>query len=102
MAKARIKLASTDQKLLNEMCNQIIDIANQMKVKYSGPVPLPRKSLKITTRKAPDGEGRETYETWELRIYKRLIDIDANEKALKYIMRIPIPKDVNIEIQFVE
>ena len=98
MAKARIKLISTDKALLDDMCNQIKDIASKAKVKCAGPIPLPRKALKIPTRLTPDGEGRETYETWEMRIFKRLIDIEANEKALKYIMRIPIPKEVDIEI----
>ena len=102
MSKARIKLASTDKALLTDMCNQITDIAKQMKVKVAGPVPMPRKVLKVPTRLAPDGEGRETYETWEMRIYKRMMDVEANEKVLKYIMRIPIPKNVNVEIQFID
>lgn len=99
--KARIKVASTDIKKLNDLVNQIVDIANRMNVKYKGPIPLPVQRLKHTTRTAPDGEGRELYETYELRIYKRLIDMDMNDKALRYIMRIPIPKEVHIEMQFV-
>ena len=93
---------STDKALLEDMCNQIIDIAKRLKVKCAGPIPLPKKTLKVPTRLTPDGEGRETYEVWEMRIFKRLVDIDASEKALKYIMRIPIPKEVDIEIHMIE
>jgi small subunit ribosomal protein S10 len=59
---------------------------------------LPTRRLVIPVRKAPDGEGSETYDHWEMRIHKRLIDIAADERALRQIMRIQVPKDVNIEI----
>jgi len=101
-SKARIKLMSTDKKKLDDMCEQIRDIAKRLKVKVYGPIPLPVKRLKIPTRTAPDGEGRELYEIWEMRIHKRVLDVAAHEKALRYIMRIPIPKDVHIEMQFID
>ncbi len=52
----------------------------------------------VPVRKAPDGEGSETWDHWEMRVHKRLIDISADERALRQIMRIQVPKDVNIEI----
>jgi len=39
-----------------------------------------------------------TWEHWEMRVHKRLIDIDADERALRQLMRIQVPKDINIEI----
>jgi small subunit ribosomal protein S10 len=77
---------------------QIKEIANKTGVEISGPVPLPTKRLVVPVRKAPDGEGSETWDHWEMRIHKRLIDISADERALRQIMRIQVPKDVNIEI----
>ncbi len=52
----------------------------------------------VPVRKAPDGEGSETWDHWEMRVHKRLIDISADERALRQIMRIQVPRDVNIEI----
>ena len=62
MQKARIKLASTDISKLNEVCVSIKEIANKTGVEIRGPIPLPTKLLKVTTRKSPDGEGTETWE----------------------------------------
>ncbi len=96
--KARIRLSGLNPKDLDKICQQIKDIANKTGVAISGPIPLPTKRLVIPVRKAPDGEGSETYDHWEMRIHKRLIDIAADERALRQIMRIQVPKDVNIEI----
>ncbi len=96
--KARIRLSGLNPKDLDRICQQIKEIANKTGVAMSGPIPLPTKRLVIPVRKAPDGEGSETYDHWEMRIHKRLIDIAADERALRQIMRIQVPKDVNIEI----
>ena len=64
----------------------------------SGPIPLPTKRLQVPVRKSPDGEGTETWDHWEMRIHKRLIDLDADERALRQLMRVQVPDDVNIEI----
>jgi small subunit ribosomal protein S10 len=68
-------------------------------VDYSGPVPLPTKKIKIVTRKSPDGEGTATFDRWEMRIHKRLIDIRADERALRQLMRLQIPEEVSIEVK---
>jgi small subunit ribosomal protein S10 len=102
MSIARIKLSSVDPEQLNNILNQIKEIADKTKVKYSGPIPFPTKRLKVPIRTAPDGRGRELYETWEMRIHKRVIDLDVDERALRLIMRIPMPKDVNVEIEIIE
>lgn len=96
--KARISLAGTDPKKLESVCQQIRTISERTGVAMKGPVPLPTKKLKVPVRKSPDGEGSETWDRWEMRIHKRLIDLDANERALRQLMRIQIPDGVNIEI----
>jgi small subunit ribosomal protein S10 len=102
MPKARIKLYSTNIDQLNSVILQVTDIAKRVGVAFSGPIHLPTKKLVISTRKSPDGEGSETYDRWEMRIHKRLLDIAADERALHLVMRVPIPSDVNIEIQIIE
>ena len=102
MPTARIKLSSINPTQLNEIVSQIKEIADKTKVKYSGPIAFPTKRLKVPLRTAPDGRGRELYETWEMRIHKRIIDLDVDERALRLIMRIPMPRDINVEIEIIE
>jgi small subunit ribosomal protein S10 len=102
MQKARIKLASTDISKINETCEYIRDIAEKTGVDMRGPIPLPTKKLKVTTRKAPSGEGKASWERYEMRIHKRLIDLGIDERALRLVMRVPIPEGLNIEIEMLE
>jgi small subunit ribosomal protein S10 len=99
MTKVRIKLNSTDIAMLNEICESIKSLANKSGISISGPVPLPTKKLKVTTRKSPCGNGTATFDRFEMRIHKRLIDLPANEKVLHHIMRMRIPKNINIKIE---
>lgn len=102
MPKVRIKLNSTSIEMLNTICNTIKDLAKKSGITVSGPVPLPTKRLKITTRKSPCGDGTATFDRFEMRVHKRLIDLPANEKVLHHIMRMKIPKNVNIKIEIKE
>ena len=102
MQKARIKLASIDISKINEVSSFIKDISEKTGVEMRGPIPLPTKKLKVTTRKTPDGEGRATWERYEMRIHKRLIDLGLDERALRLVMRVPIPEGLNIEIEMIE
>jgi small subunit ribosomal protein S10 len=99
MPKVRIKLNSIDINMLNNICDSVKDIAKKSGITISGPVPLPTKKLKITTRKSPCGSGSATFDNFEMRIHRRLIDLPANEKVLHHIMRMQIPKSVNIKIE---
>lgn len=102
MPKARIKLYGVDLKRVNNVCSQIVEIAKKVKVDYRGPINLPTKILRVPVRRSPDGEGTGTWERYEMRIHKRLIDLAADERALHLVMRVSIPQDVNIEIQVIE
>jgi len=96
--KARISLTGTDPKKVESVCQQIRAISERTGVGMKGPIPLPTKKLKVPVRKSPDGEGSETWDRWEMRIHKRLIDLDADERALRQLMRIQVPDGINIEI----
>ena len=98
MPKVRVKLNSTDIEMLNRICSSIKDISKKSGIVVRGPVPLPTKKLKVTTRKSPCGNGTETYEKWERRMHRRIIDINADDKAIRQLMRLKIPDDVYIEL----
>ena len=99
MSSVRVKINSIDIEMLNNICNTIKDLAKKSGIVISGPIPLPTKKLKITTRKSPCGNGTATFDRFEMRIHRRVIDLPANEKVLHGIMRLQIPKNVNIKIE---
>jgi len=102
MGRARIKLASTDIAKINEVCSYISDISEKTGVNIRGPIPLPTKKLKVTTRRSPCGDGKATWERYEMRVHKRLIDLAVDERALRLVMRVPIPEGLNIEIELMD
>ena len=93
---ARIKLTSIHLPKLIGVCDEIVNMGIKAGVKFKGPTPLPVKKLHIATRKSPCGSGTETYEKWEMRMHRRIIDID--HKVIKQIMRLNIPSGVYIEM----
>ncbi len=99
--RARIKIASTDIAKVNQICDSIRDIVGKTGVDMRGPIPLPTKKLKVTTRKCPCGDGKASFDRFEMRIHKRLIDLGMDERALRLVMRVPIPEGLNIEIEMV-
>ena len=98
MPVTRIKLISRSKDDVVRIGKQIVEIAKSAGIKFKGPIPLPTKTLKISTRKTPCGDGSHTYEHWEMRIHKWLVEIDGSEQALRQVMRITVPDTVQIEM----
>ena len=88
--------------MIDKSALDIVNTARNTDAKIAGPIPLPTKRLKVTTRKSPDGEGTATWERYEMRVHKRLIDLGLDERALRLVMRVPIPEGLNIEIEMIE
>ena len=101
MSKARIKLVGDDINKINGFVEEVKNITDKLGVALRGPIPMPTKKLKITTRKSPDGEGKYSQERYQMRIHKRLIDIEINERVLRMVMKIQIPAGLNIEIKLI-
>ena len=55
--RIRITLTSRNVKNLEKVCADLIKGAKDKRLKVKGPVRLPTKVLRITTRKSPCGEG---------------------------------------------
>lgn len=101
MSRARIKLVSDDIDKINQFVNEAKEVTEKLGVGMRGPIPMPTKKLKVTLRKSPDGEGKASFERYQMRVHKRLIDIDINERVLRMIMKITIPTGLNIEIKLI-
>lgn len=108
MSIARIKLAGKDPKQLDDICNEIKDIAVKLGTSVSGPIPLPTKKLRVPVMKTPCGDGMHrgggggNWETWEMRIHKRILDVSTNDRVLRQVTRIRIPREVNIAIEIMD
>lgn len=99
MAKVRIKLSSIDIASLNNVIESIKEIVNRTGVVMRGPIPIPTRKLKVTTRKSPCGDGTATFDRFEMRVHRRVIDIPAEDRILHPIMKLQIPRSIQIKIE---
>jgi small subunit ribosomal protein S20e len=65
--KIRITLTSRKVSSLEKVCQELIDRSKSKDLRVKGPVRMPTKNLKISTRKTPCGEGSKTWDTYEMR-----------------------------------
>lgn len=84
--RIRITLSSKNMKSVETVCNRLIQSAKEKNVKVKGPVRMPIKVLRITTRKTPCGEGSKTWDHYEMRIYKRVIDLETSPEMIRPIV----------------
>ncbi len=96
--RIRITLNSTNVKNLEKVCADLKKAANDKHLKVSGPVRLPTKVLKITTRKSPCGEGTNSWDRFEMRIHKRIIDLQSPTEIVKQLTSINIEAGVDITV----
>ena len=68
------------------VCGDLIRRAKESSLKVKGPVRMPTKILKITTRKTPCGEGSKMWDRYEMRIHKRVIDLHSAAETVKQIV----------------
>ena len=73
---------------VSSVCADLISGAKDKHLKVKGPVRLPTKVLHITTRKSPAGEGTNTWDRFEMRIHKRLLDLHSPADVVKQITSI--------------
>jgi len=82
-----------------KLCGVIKEVAKRSGVAISGPIPIPTQKMKITTRKSPCGDGTATFDNFEMRVHRRIIELPSNESVLHGIMKLSIPRSVNIKIE---
>ena len=98
--KIRITLTTSKSVAnLEKVCADLIRGARDEKgLKVRGPVRMPTKVLRLTTRKSPCGEGTNTWDRFEMRIHKRLIDLHSPSEIVKQITSISIEPGVEVEV----
>lgn len=84
--------------ILNLVCSELIKGAKDREVQVYGPVRIPTKFLRITTRKTPCGEGSKTWDRFQMRIRKRVIDLESSSETVKHLTSISIDPGVDVEV----
>lgn len=95
--KIRITLGSKNVKAVESVCQNLINEAKVQNVRVKGPVRMPTKVLRITCRKTPCGEGSKTWDRYEMRIHKRVIDLFATAEIVKKFTAVRLDPSVDIE-----
>lgn len=96
--RIRIILTSTNVRSLEKVCADLISGAKKQKLRVKGPVRWPTKVLRITTRKTPCGEGSKTWDRFQMRVHKRIIDLHSPSEVVKQITSINIEPGVEVEV----
>ncbi len=102
VSSARITIVSKNAGVLNTVCDEILNLAQIKGIAAKGPIPFPTKKIKVKTRKSPCGDGSETFEHWEMRIHKRMLEIPGDEAVLRQLMRVCVPDTVRVRITLIE
>ena len=75
----RIVITSTNVKtaelLISRLTRKVEELSEDSNIRCNGPARLPRKTLNICVRKSPCGNGTETFDKFEMRIFKRVITL---------------------------
>jgi len=100
-SRLRLRIKAYDTKLIDSSCRQIIEAAKKHDAAVIGPVPLPTEHKKYTVNRSTfiDKNSREQF---ELRVHKRLIDIEnPNQQIISSLSSLNLPAGVDIEIKMV-
>lgn len=95
----RLIMKSYDHRALDKA---VLDVLQAPKedgdIRYSGPIPLPTKTARVTVKKSPnaDGDARQQYER---RLYRRLIDIDLRSANVDTLKNLDLSAGVEVKIE---
>jgi small subunit ribosomal protein S20e len=96
--RIRITLTSKNVRSLEKVCGDLVKGAKDKQLKVKGPVRMPTRRLRITTRKSPCGEGTNTWDRFDMKIHKRVIDLHSPSETVKQITSIAIEPGVEVEV----
>ena len=83
---------------IEKFCAELKNKAKSRGLKCSGPVRMPTKFLKLVVRKSPCGEGTNTWDRFQMRIHKRILDLKCAVDVVKELTKIPIEPGIDVEL----
>jgi small subunit ribosomal protein S20e len=96
--KIRITVTARKVDALEKFCTELKSKAVGRGLKVAGPVRMPTKKLRLMVRKSPCGEGTNTFDRFQMRIHKRIIDLHCSVDVVKQLTTIPIEPGVDVEL----
>nr|WKK50222.1 ribosomal protein S10 [Ochrosphaera neapolitana] len=100
ITKLRIALKAYESGLLNNSCQQILQVVNtDGSTRAVGPIPLPTRRRLYCVLRSPH-VNKDAREHFEIRTHKRLIDIyQPTEETLQNLRNLDLPAGVDVEIK---
>ena len=96
--RIRITLTSTKVKALEKVSAELKQKALEKNLKVTGPVRMPTKVLRLMVRKSPCGEGTNTFDRWQMRIHKRILDLHSPSEVVRQLTNISLEPGVDVEV----
>src|SRR3989344_1606004 len=97
--RLRIRVSAYEYKILDLSVKQIIDTALRYDAVVKGPVPLPTEIKKYTVNRSTFVH-KDAREQFEMRIHRRLIDIEnPNQKLIESLTNLSLPSGVSIDVK---
>ena len=102
--KIRITLWSRNPQAIEKVMSDLVARAKETAsadgggIRIRGPCRLPTRTLHHVTRKSPCGNGSNTWDRYEMKIYKRLVDFYAPQEAVKQLTSVNLEPGVDIEV----
>ncbi|XP_066213401.1 small ribosomal subunit protein uS10-like [Saccopteryx leptura] len=96
--RIRITLTSCNKKTLGKACSDSIRGTKEKNPKMRGAVWMPAKTLRVTERRTPCGEGSKAWDHFYKRVHKRLIDLSCPSEIVKQITSIGILPGFEAEV----
>merc|ERR1712113_888985 len=102
----RLSISATNVKDVTKACQEIVKKAkeenNKIKVGseivVKGPWPMPTRTMRITTRKTPCGEGSKTWDRYQMRVHKRIIGLECAQAQIMNVTSIHLEPGVHVEL----
>lgn len=95
--KIRIRLRGYDAQLVDTAAEKIVETAKRTGARVSGPIPLPTDKEIVTILRAVH-KYKDSREQFEMRTYKRIIDIYSPNAKLLDSIHLPAGVDIKIKL----
>ena len=94
----RIRLKAFDYRLIDTSTRLIVETAKKTGAVVKGPIPLPVKKER-TTILIPPHKDKDARDQYEIRTYKRLLDIiKPTDKTVDALMKLDLSAGVDVQI----
>jgi small subunit ribosomal protein S10 len=97
--KIRIKLRAYESAVLDKSAEVIVSTVLKTGALVRGPIPLPTRRSVYTVLRSPHVD-KKSREQFEIRIHKRLIEIEnSTPQTTEFLRKLTLPASVDVEIK---